>query len=60
MNNSILQELLEAVSMLRSRIQAYADRNNISFEEAEKRANIMIDGRTIRIIKVKDEDEEKE
>lgn len=44
-----LKCLLEINEEIIQRIQAYADKHNISFEEAQKRARLVIDGKEIKI-----------
>lgn len=39
----------EVAQQIKDRIQAYADQHGISFDEAQKRANIKIDGKTYKI-----------
>lgn len=41
--------LEEIAQQIKERIQAYADQNGISFEEAQKRANIKINGKSYKI-----------
>lgn len=45
----------EIIDEIEARIQAFADKNNISLEEARKRANLTIDGVRIDIPGTKDE-----
>lgn len=44
-----LKRLLEINEEIIQRIQAYADKHNISFEEAKKRAKLVIEGKEIEI-----------
>lgn len=39
----------ETAQLIKERIQAYADQHGISFDEAQKRARINIDGKTYKI-----------
>lgn len=39
----------DLAQQIKDRIQAYADQHGISFDEAQKRARINIDGKTFRI-----------
>lgn len=39
----------EVAQQIKERIQAYADQNGISFEEAQKRARIIIGGKTYKV-----------
>lgn len=49
MKTRLLNDLSQIIRDIKARIQAYADKHNISFEEAEKRAKMRINGKEIRI-----------
>jgi len=45
----IQEELKDISDEIKQRIQAYADKHGISFEEAQKRAKLVIDGQAIPV-----------
>lgn len=45
----IENDLQDVASQIKARIQAYADKHNISFDESKKRAKLTIDGKYIKI-----------
>ncbi len=49
MKTKLQNDLNQITIEIKARIQAYADRHNISFEEAKKRARITIDGKPFRV-----------
>ena len=49
MKQKILNDLNDVAQEIKARIQAYADLHKISFEEAQKRARINIDGKSYQI-----------
>lgn len=49
MNPKTVNDLNEIAKEIKDRIQAYADKHNISFEEARKRARLNIDGKLLKI-----------
>lgn len=55
MKPRIVNDLNDVAFEIRARIQAYADLHNISFEEAQKRATLTIDGKPYKIHEVDDE-----
>lgn len=48
MTTKLLNDLNQIALEIKARIQAYADKHNISFEEASKRATIQIGGEIIK------------
>lgn len=55
MNPKIVNDLNDVALEIKARIQAYADLHNISFEEAQKRARINVNGKSYKIDEVDDE-----
>lgn len=49
MNPKTTNDLSDIAEEIKQRIQAYADLKGISFEEAQKRARLTIDGKPYRI-----------
>lgn len=49
MKSSLVNDLNDVANEIKQRIQAYADKHGISFEEAKKRAKLVIDGQTIPV-----------
>jgi hypothetical protein len=49
MKSSLVNDLNDIAQEIKQRIHAYADKHGISFEEAQKRAKLVIDGQPIRI-----------
>jgi hypothetical protein len=45
----IENDLQDVASQIKARIQAYADKHNISFDEAKKRAKLTVGGREVNI-----------
>lgn len=50
-------DLNELADLIKSRIQAHAEKNNISFEEALKKANLSIDGKVTKLYNVESDEE---
>lgn len=49
MKKNFQNDLNQIALEIKARIQAYADRHNISFEEAQKRARITINGKSFKV-----------
>lgn len=52
---TVVTDLNEIAQEIKARIQAYADLHGISFEEAQKRARLTVNGKTMKIGEVADE-----
>lgn len=54
MKSSLVNDLNEVANEIKQRIQAYADKHGISFEEAQKRAKLVIEGHVVPVGEVDD------